>query len=246
LHFFSCQLSFPLNFIGMVYRDMRQSLVDMEAMFKLMDSDTALPPPHAPLELPALPRDGSPRGRAVAFEKVHFAYPGRSPILNGVTFDAPAGSSVAIVGPSGSGKSTLLRLLFRFYEPSSGHVSMDGVPLSRVASLDSVRREVAVVPQDVVLFNGTLGYNVGYGSRSATTKDIERALAAARLESLVGSLGVEGALALRVGERGLKLSGGEKQRVAIARAMLKDAPILFCDEATSALDGDMLRKERCC
>jgi len=218
---------------------MRQSLVDMEAMFKLMDSDAALPAPAQPMDLPLLPRDGAPRGRAVSFENVHFAYPGRSSILNGVTFDAPPGSSVAIVGASGSGKSTLLRLLFRFYEPSQGHVEMDGVPLDRVASLDAVRREVAVVPQDVVLFNESLGYNVAYGNPSASKEDIEKALAAVRLESLVGLLGGERALDLRVGERGLKLSGGEKQRVAIARAILKDAPILFCDEATSALDGEI-------
>lgn len=219
---------------------MRQSLVDMEAMFKLMDSDTALPAPAQPVDLPLLPRDGAPRGRAVSFDNVHFAYPGRSPILNGVTFEAPPGSSVAIVGASGSGKSTLLRLLFRFYEPSQGHVEMDGVPLDRVASLDAVRREVAVVPQDVVLFNESLGYNVAYGNPSASKEDIVKALAAVRLESLVGLLGGERALFdLRVGERGLKLSGGEKQRVAIARAILKDAPILFCDEATSALDGEI-------
>jgi len=228
----------------MVYRDMRQSLVDMEAMFKLMDSDTSLPAPAKPMELPLLPRDGAPRGRAVSFDNVHFAYPGRSPILNGVTFDAPPGSSVAIVGASGSGKSTLLRLLFRFYEPSQGHVEIDGVPLDSVASLDAVRREVAVVPQDVVLFNESLGYNVAYGNPSASKADIEKALAAVRLESLVGLLGGESALELRVGERGLKLSGGEKQRVAIARAILKDAPILFCDEATSALDGE-IRMEQC-
>jgi ATP-binding cassette subfamily B (MDR/TAP) protein 6 len=176
----------------------------------------------------------------VRFENVRFAYPGRPPILNDVSFEVPAGSSVAVVGSSGCGKSTLLRLLFRFYDTEEGggggRVLTDGVDV-RSLPLDEVRRNVAVVPQDIVLFNDTLGYNVRYGRFGASEDEVMGALKAARLDAVLGSWGDQG-LETMVGERGLKLSGGEKQRVSIARALLKDAPILFCDEATSALDAD--------
>jgi ATP-binding cassette subfamily B protein len=170
----------------------------------------------------------------IVFENVTFAYDPARLILKGVSFTVPAGSRIAIVGPSGAGKSTIARLLFRFYDVTGGSIRIDGQDLRSVRQ-DSLRAAIGIVPQDTVLFNDTLGYNIGYGREGAGLAEIDRAAAAAQLDGFIARL-PEG-LATRVGERGLKLSGGEKQRVAIARALLKDPPILILDEATSALDS---------
>ncbi|WP_274629441.1 ABCB family ABC transporter ATP-binding protein/permease [Arvimicrobium flavum] len=220
------QLSVPLNFIGFIYREIRQGLTDIENMFDLLDVkqevvDRADAPPLA-----------VGPGR-VEFRDVHFAYDAARPILRGVSFEVPAGKTVAIVGPSGAGKSTISRLLFRFYDIQSGSILIDGQDLRDVTQ-ESLRRSIGMVPQDTVLFNDTIAYNIRYGRPDASEADVRQAAELAQIAGFIERL-PDGFKSM-VGERGLKLSGGEKQRVAIARTILKAPPILILDEATSALD----------
>ncbi|WP_375187236.1 ABCB family ABC transporter ATP-binding protein/permease [Sphingobium yanoikuyae] len=221
------QLFRPLDLLGMVYRTIRQGLIDMEAMYKLIDTETEVADaPGAPALQVA--------GGAVRFDAVRFGYDPEREILHGVSFAVPAGKTLAIVGPSGAGKSTIARILFRFYDIQGGTVSIDGQDISAVTQA-SLRAAIGIVPQDMVLFNDTVGYNIGYGREGANQAEIEAAAKAASIHDFIMSLpqGYD----TRVGERGLKLSGGEKQRVAIARTLLKDPPLLVLDEATSALDS---------
>lgn len=221
------QLSIPLNFIGFIYREVRQGLTDIEQMFDLLDVEQEVTdkPGARPLVIE--------RG-AVRFDNVKFAYDPQRPILKGVSFEVPAGKTVAIVGPSGAGKSTLSRLLYRFYDIQGGSISIDGQDIRDVTQ-ESLRAVIGMVPQDTVLFNDTIAYNVRYGRITATEEEVRNAAELAQIGSFIQSL-PEGYNAM-VGERGLKLSGGEKQRVAIARTILKAPPILILDEATSALDS---------
>jgi ATP-binding cassette subfamily B protein len=221
------QLFRPLDMLGMVYRTIRQGLIDMEAMFDLVDT------PAEVVDRPGAPDLKVGRGE-VRFENVSFAYDPERPILHEIDLLVPAGSTLAVVGPSGAGKSTLSRLLFRFYDVTGGRILIDGQPIGEVTQT-SLRRAIGIVPQDTVLFNDTIGYNIGYGREGATQLEIEAAARGAAIHDFVAAL-PDGYDAM-VGERGLKLSGGEKQRVAIARTLLKDPPILILDEATSALDS---------
>ena len=225
---FMIQLYIPLNFLGVIYREIKQSLTDLDKMFTLMDREreVADAPGAAPLQLAGPP--------AVRFADVQFAYDPARPILRGVSFEIPAGRTVAVVGPSGSGKSTLARLLYRFYDIQAGAITIGGQDL-RAVTQHSVRRAIGIVPQDTVLFNDTIAYNIAYGRPGATQEEVQAAAQAARIHGFIA--GTPQGYATPVGERGLKLSGGEKQRVAIARTLLKDPPILIFDEATSALDS---------
>ncbi len=224
---FMLQLFMPLGFLGFVYREIKASLANIETMFKLLDRQ----PKVADAPDASTLRVGPGR---IQFQQVHFAYQTERTVLRGLDLTIEGGQTVAIVGASGAGKSTLIKLLFRFYDPDSGTISIDGTPIHRV-SQDSLRQHIAIVPQDCVLFNDSLRENIRYGKPSADDDAVAAAVRAAHLEDFVARL--PDGLDTLVGERGLKLSGGERQRVAIARAVLKDAPILVFDEATSSLDS---------
>jgi ATP-binding cassette, subfamily B, heavy metal transporter len=227
LNTFLLQIYRPLNMIGFVYREIRQGLTDIEEMFKLLDRDPEVQdkPGARPLEI---------KGPVIRFEDVHFSYDPDRPILKGVSFEIPAGKTVAVVGPSGAGKSTLSRLLYRFYDVGGGRITIDGQDIRDVTQ-ESLRAAIGMVPQDTVLFNDTIAYNIAYGRPGAPEEDVRHAAELAQIGPFIETLpkGYD----TQVGERGLKLSGGEKQRVAIARTILKGPPILMLDEATSALDS---------
>ncbi|KIW50631.1 iron-sulfur clusters transporter atm1, mitochondrial [Exophiala xenobiotica] len=221
------QLSVPLNFLGSVYRELRQSLLDMETLFNLQKVNVTVKEVANPRPL-ALTRGGE-----IKFENVTFGYHADRPILRNLSMTIPAGKKVAIVGPSGCGKSTILRLLFRFYDADSGTITIDGQNVREV-SLDSLRQSIGVVPQDTPLFNNTIEHNIRYGKIDASLDDVKRAAQRARIFDLIERL--PAGWNTMVGERGMMISGGEKQRLAVARLILKDPPLLFFDEATSALD----------
>ena len=225
---FMIQLYIPLGFLGVIYREIKQSLTDLDKMFTLMEKEREIAdePGALPIQINASP--------AVRFENVNFAYDPARPILKDVSFDIPPGKTVAVVGSSGAGKSTLARLLFRFYDIQRGSITIAGQDIKHVTQA-SVRRAIGIVPQDTVLFNDTVEYNIAYGQTGATRAQVEEAAKSARIHDFIIStpLGYN----TMVGERGLKLSGGEKQRVAIARTLLKNPPVVIFDEATSALDS---------
>jgi ATP-binding cassette subfamily B protein len=227
LNAFMIQLVIPLNFLGTIFREIKHCLVDMARMFGILDE---------PLEIKDI--DNAKKLSAteypIIFDKVSFSYRPDRQILSDVSFEVPAGKRVAVVGPSGSGKSTIARLLFRFYQSDSGVVSLSGVPIDQLRIRD-LRDAIGVVPQDSILFNDTLAYNIAYGRPGASESEVLKAIEKANLSGLLARL--PDGLETHVGERGLKLSGGEKQRVAIARAIIKDPPVLILDEATSSLDS---------
>ena len=251
---FMIQLYIPLSFLGVLYREIKQSLTDLDKMFVLMEKERevadkpgALPLAFAPLPssegkvfLPLPPGEGRGEGSSgqldttIRFENVSFHYEPARQILHHVSFEIPAGKTVAVVGPSGSGKSTLARLLYRFYDVQQGRITLGGQDIREVTQA-SVRQAIGIVPQDTVLFNDTVEYNIAYGKPGASRAEVEEAARAARIHSFIES--TPKGYGTMVGERGLKLSGGEKQRVAIARTLLKNPPIMIFDEATSALDS---------
>jgi ATP-binding cassette subfamily B protein len=221
------QLYIPLNFLGVIYREIKQCTVDMEKMFALLGQHREIA--DAPDAQPLNVTQGS-----VRFDHVSFSYNPDRPILHDVSFEVPAGKTVAVVGPSGAGKSTLARLLYRFYDVGGGRISIDGQDI-RAVTQASLRAAIGIVPQDTVLFNDTVEYNIAYGKPGSGRAEVEAAAKAAHIHAFIAS--TPQGYATMVGERGLKLSGGEKQRVAIARTLLKNPPILIFDEATSALDS---------
>ncbi len=221
------QLFRPLDMLGMVYRTIRQGLTDMAAMFELVDTPAEITDRPDATTLSVI-------GGAVAFENVRFGYDADRQILNDVSFRIEPGQTLAVVGPSGAGKSTIARLLFRFYDVTGGRIAIDGQDV-RAVTQSSLRSAIGIVPQDTVLFNDSIGYNIGYGREGASQSEIEGAARGAAIHGFIASLPDQ--YEAKVGERGLKLSGGEKQRVAIARTLLKNPPILILDEATSALDS---------
>ena len=225
---FMIQLYIPLNFLGVLYREIKQSLTDLDKMFVLMDREREV------ADMPNAPDLNCENGALLKFESVSFAYEPDRPILHNISFEIPSGKTVAVVGPSGSGKSTLARLMFRFYDVQQGRITINGQDIRQVTQ-HSVRKALGIVPQDTVLFNDTVAYNIGYGRTGSTQEEIETAAKAARIHDFIAS--TPKGYATSVGERGLKLSGGEKQRVAIARTLLKNPSILVFDEATSALDS---------
>ncbi|MDN3922296.1 ABCB family ABC transporter ATP-binding protein/permease [Roseateles violae] len=224
---FMIQLYIPLNFLGVIYREIKQSLTDLDKMFRLLEKEREVADVPGAAELRV-------EGAAVRFEGVSFAYDKARPILHEVSFEIPAGRKVAVVGPSGSGKSTLARLLYRFYDVDAGRITIDGQDV-RAVTQASLRRAIGIVPQDTVLFNDTVAYNIAYGRPGASREEVEGAARAAHIHAFISA--TPKAYETMVGERGLKLSGGEKQRVAIARTLLKNPPLLIFDEATSALDS---------
>jgi ATP-binding cassette subfamily B protein len=226
------QLYIPLNFLGMVYREIKQALADMDRMFRLLTQGREIQDRPDAVPLPLVKRAAS---ATVRFEHVDFSYEPRRQILFDVSFEIPAGSKVAMVGHSGSGKSTLARLLFRFYDVNAGRITINGADIRGVTQ-SSLRAAIGIVPQDTVLFNDTILYNIHYGRPDASPAEVIEAAKAAHIHEFIESL--PDRYESRVGERGLKLSGGEKQRVAIARAILKNPSILVFDEATSALDSE--------
>ncbi len=224
---FLIQLYIPLNFLGVLYREVKQSIADLDRMFLLLEREREV------ADVPGAPPLQVTQG-VVRFENVSFAYEAARPILHDVTFEIPAGKTVAVVGASGAGKSTLARLLYRFYDVNGGRITIDGQDIRSVTQ-ESLRRAIGIVPQDTVLFNDTVGYNIAYGRPGASDADVHAAAAAAHIHPFI--VATPKGYDTMVGERGLKLSGGEKQRVAIARTLLKDPPVLIFDEATSALDS---------
>ena len=224
---FMIQLYIPLNFLGVLYREIKQGLTDLDKMFGLMDREQEIADDPGAKDLKL-------SDTTIRFERVNFSYDAARPILHDVSFEVPAGKTVAVVGPSGAGKSTLARLLFRFYDVSDGRILIGGQDIRRVTQA-SVRRAIGIVPQDTVLFNDTVAYNIAYGRPGATQQEVEDAARAAHIHDFIAH--TPKAYETMVGERGLKLSGGEKQRVAIARTLLKNPSVLIFDEATSALDS---------
>jgi ATP-binding cassette subfamily B protein len=220
------QLAIPLNFMGMIYRELKQALADIETMFGVLEI------PEEVTDRPGAEPLAVPEGN-VRFENVSFHYDPERPILHGFSFEVPAGHTLALVGPSGAGKSTISRLLYRFYDVVDGRIVIDGQDIRDVTQ-ESLRRHIGIVPQDTVLFNDTIAYNIAYGRPSASREEIVQAAQMAQIGAFIESL--PNGYDTEVGERGLKLSGGEKQRVAIARTILKAPEILILDEATSALD----------
>jgi len=218
------QLSLPLNFLGTIYREMRQNLLDMETLTTLVNTNTPVADPPGAKAL-VLAKGGS-----IKFENVHFGYYPDRPIFKGLSFDIPAGKRVAIVGPSGCGKSTVFRLLFRFYHPSSGKITIDRQNISTI-TLESLRKSIGVVPQDTPLFHSTILHNIRYGKLTATDEEVVEAAKKANVHDSI--LRLPEGYDTKVGERGLMISGGEKQRLAVARVLLKDPEILFFDEAVN-------------
>ncbi|MES2281986.1 MAG: ABC transporter ATP-binding protein/permease [Pseudomonadota bacterium] len=225
---FMIQLYIPLGFLGVIYREIKQSLTDLDKMFTLLEKEREIAdePGAEPIQIGAEP--------TVRFENVNFSYEAARPILKDVSFEIPPGKTVAVVGSSGAGKSTLARLLFRFYDVQGGRITIAGQDIKKVTQA-SVRQAIGIVPQDTVLFNDTVEYNIAYGKPGASHEEVEAAARAARIHDFIASTPL--GYSTMVGERGLKLSGGEKQRVAIARTLLKNPPVVIFDEATSALDS---------